>query len=206
MARPGHFAASPQNDPRMRCRADGGTFIVPSSGSANQTELQETKMKTLLSVVIAGALVCGASAVVNAQPDSHVIASVNDAQWGPAPPVLPAGAEIAVLAGNPMKAAPFTIRLKFPPNYAIPAHSHPTDENVVVVSGALTFGMGDRLDRESTANKALNPGGFALMPAGMNHYAFTRDQETTIILYGQGPVEFKYVNPADDPRNAQGTK
>jgi hypothetical protein len=66
--------------------------------------------------------------------------------------------------------------------------------------------MGDRLDRESTANKALNPGGFALMPAGMNHYAFTRDQETTIILYGQGPVEFKYVNPADDPRNAQGTK
>ena len=44
------------------------------------------------------------------------------------------------------------------------------------------------------------------MPAGMNHYAFTGEQETTIILYGQGPVEFKYVNPADDLRNAQGTK
>jgi ATP/maltotriose-dependent transcriptional regulator MalT len=26
---------------------------------------------------------------------------------------------------------------------------------------------------------------------------------TTIILYGQGPVEFKYVNPADDPRTAK---
>jgi hypothetical protein len=23
------------------------------------------------------------------------------------------------------------------------------------------------------------------------------------VLYGQGPVEFKYVNPADDPRNAK---
>ncbi len=22
----------------------------------------------------------------------------------------------------------------------------------------------------------------------------------TIVLYGQGPVEFKYVNPEDDPR------
>jgi hypothetical protein len=24
-----------------------------------------------------------------------------------------------------------------------------------------------------------------------------------IVLFGQGPVEFKYVNPADDPRNAK---
>ena len=55
-------------------------------------------------------------------------------------------------------------------------------------------------------NKALTAGGFALMPAGMNHYAFTRDQETTIVLYGQGPVEFKYVNSAEDPRIARGTK
>jgi quercetin dioxygenase-like cupin family protein len=206
MARSGHFDVRPQNDPRVRCLADGGALIVPASGSASWAELQETKMKTLLSALIAGALVCGASGVVYAQTDSHVIASVNDAQWGPAPPLLPPGAQIAVLAGNPMKAVPYTIRLKFPPNYAIPAHSHPTNEHVVVVSGALTFGMEDRLDRESTGNKTLTAGGFALMPAGMNHYAFTREQETTIILYGQGPVEFKYVNPADDPRNAQGTK
>lgn len=162
-------------------------------------------MKTLLSALIAGALVCGASGGVYAQTDSHVIASMNDAQWGPAPPLLPAGAQIAVLAGNPMQAVPYTIRLKFPAHYAIPAHSHPTDENVVVVSGAVTFGMGDKLLPSDANNKTLDAGGFALMPAGMNHYAFTT-QETTIVLYGQGPVEFKYVNPADDPRNAHGTK
>jgi hypothetical protein len=45
-------------------------------------------------------------------------------------------------------------------------------------------------------------GGFAMMPANMNHFAYT-DQETTIVLYGIGPVEFKYVNPSDDPRNAK---
>jgi len=33
-----------------------------------------------------------------------------------------------------------------------------------------------------------------------------REQETTIVLFGQGPVEFKYVNRADDPRNAAGAK
>ncbi len=54
----------------------------------------------------------------------------------------------------------------------------------------------------AAANKTLAPGGYALMPANMNHFAYTA-RETTIVLYGQGPVEFKYVNPADDPRNAR---
>jgi len=163
-------------------------------------------VKNILSTVIAGAILCGASGLAYAQTNSHVIASVNDAQWGPAPPMLPAGAEITVLAGNPMQAVPYTIRLKFPAHYAIPAHSHPTDENVVVVSGALTFGMGEKLVPDAGQIKTLTAGGFALMPAGMNHYAFTAAEETTIVLYGQGPVEFKYVNPADDPRHARGTK
>jgi uncharacterized RmlC-like cupin family protein len=96
--------------------------------------------------------------------------------------------------------------LKFPANYAIPAHSRRTDENAVIVSGPPTFGMGNRLARGAEQNKMLTAGGFALMPAGMNHYAFTTEDETIIVLYGQGPVEFKYVNPADDPRNARDTK
>jgi len=41
----------------------------------------------------------------------------------------------------------------------------------VVVSGALTFGMGDRLVKNASTDKTLLPGGFALMPAGMNHFA-----------------------------------
>lgn len=163
-------------------------------------------MKYLFSTAIVSALACGLSGGVSPQTDSHVIASVNDAHWGAAPPMLPAGADVAVLAGNPTQAVPYTIRLKFPAHYAIPAHSHPTDENVVVVSGALTFGMGDKLVHDDASNKTLTAGGFALMPAGMNHYAFTTGEETTIVLYGQGPVEFKYVNPADDPRSGHGMK
>jgi quercetin dioxygenase-like cupin family protein len=118
--------------------------------------------------------------------------------------MLPAGAQIAVLSGDPTKPVPYAVRLKFPANYAIPAHSHPTDEHVVVTSGALTFGMGDKLTKGAD-NKTLSTGGFALMPANMNHFAYTTSAETTIVLYGQGPVEFKYVNPGDDPRNAKTT-
>ena len=157
-------------------------------------------MTRIMTVTTAAAILIGSLATVLAETKAHVISAVKEAQWGPAPPMLSPGAEIAVLAGNPGGTGAYTVRLKFPANYAIPAHSHPTDENVVIVSGALTFGMGDTLTKGAAGNKTLSPGGYALMPAGMNHYAYTSG-ETTIVLYGQGPVEFKYVNAADDPRN-----
>ncbi|MBU6510291.1 MAG: cupin domain-containing protein, partial [Gammaproteobacteria bacterium] len=67
-------------------------------------------------------------------------------QWGPAPPVLPAGAKLAVLAGDPAGTGPVALRLKMPAGYRIPPHWHPTDERVTVISGTLGIGMGDKLD------------------------------------------------------------
>ena len=153
-----------------------------------------TQFRTVIFAVISAVLVIGAAV---AAQSPHVMATLNDAKWGPAPPMLPPGAQLAVLSGDPSKAAPFAVRLKFPANYVIPAHSHPGDENVAVVSGELNIGMGSKVDRNTST--ALPAGSYALMPAGMNHFAFT-SAETTIILFGIGPVGFKYVNPADDPR------
>jgi quercetin dioxygenase-like cupin family protein len=143
-------------------------------------------------------LLLGATAI--AQSPRHVMANLADTKWGPAPPMLPPGAQIAVLAGDPGKPAPYTVRLKFPANYTIPAHSHPIDENVVVVSGALFMGLGDTVKK--TGAMTVGTGGYALAPANVNHFAFTA-AETTIVLFGIGPVEFKYVNPSDDPRGVR---
>lgn len=154
----------------------------------------------LIVVSLAASLSMGTAAYAQS---SHVMAPLTDAQWGPAPPMLPAGAQIAVLAGDPTGPGAYVVRLKFPANYTIPAHSHPTNENVTVVSGDLLVGMGDAVNKASA--KGLGVGGFGLLPANMNHFAFTR-QETTIVLFGQGPVEFKYVNTADDPRHGSGAK
>ncbi|TIU06233.1 MAG: hypothetical protein E5W39_09040, partial [Mesorhizobium sp.] len=46
-------------------------------------------------------------------------------KWGPAPAVIPAGADIAVIAGDPSKDGPYVLRLKTPAGYKIAAHSHP---------------------------------------------------------------------------------
>src|SRR4029079_4463434 len=127
-------------------------------------------MKMLASVMTAAAILAGSTVYVAlAQEHARTILAPDEAKWGPAPPFIPAGAQIAVLSGDPTKPVPYAVRLKFPANYAIPAHSHPTDENVVILSGALTFGMGDKLTKTAAGNKTLTAGGFALAPAGMNH-------------------------------------
>ena len=129
----------------------------------------------------------------------HAAQNLKDAKWSPAPPLLPKGAEIAVLDGNPTKAAPYAVRLKFPANYAIPAHSHPTDEHVVVTSGVLVFGMGDELEKHSSSNSKLTVGGFVVAAANVNHFAFTRDEETTIVLYGVGTGGVQLCQPERRP-------
>ena len=153
-------------------------------------------MKTIVSVTTAAAILAGALAGLEAQTKSHVISAVKDAQWGPAPPMLPPGAEIAVLAGNPMGTSAYTVRLKFPANYAIPAHSHPTDENVTVISGTFSMGMGDKLD--PAKSKAFPAGSFAVAPAKVNHFAFAKGA-AIVEVSAIGPFAMTYVNPADDP-------
>ena len=156
------------------------------------------QLKTMILGGFAVTLAAAAIGATGVAQTPHVMTTLNDTQWGPAPPLVPAGAQIAVLNGDPTKAGPYTVRFKFPANYDIPAHSHPGDENVVVSSGELFMGMGNKLDR--THGKGLPVGGYAFMPANINHFAFTK-VETTLLLYGIGPVDFKYVNPKDDPRN-----
>src|SRR5262245_2947791 len=67
----------------------------------------------------------------------HVALRPDDVKWGPAPPGLPAGAEAALLTGNPTKAVPYVLRAKLPDGYKVPPHWHGTDENVTVIKGTL---------------------------------------------------------------------
>ncbi|HEU5286267.1 MAG TPA: cupin domain-containing protein [Sphingomicrobium sp.] len=140
-------------------------------------------------VISAAALLLGSAAQSQVNPAGL--------RWGPAPPSLPRGAQLAVLAGDPQSAGMFTIRLRFPPGYSVAPHSHPTDEFVTVISGQMGLGMGSRMDRARATR--LVPGGFVIAPANMNHYAFTRTG-AVIQITAHGPFAVTYVNPADDPR------
>ena len=135
-----------------------------------------------------------------ATSEQHVVLNPADLKWGDAPPGLPPGAKLAVLAGDPNKKGLFTVRLQTPAGYKVPPHTHPTSEHITVISGTFNIGTGDKFDK--AAGKEMGAGGYMVMPSGMKHYAWT-PAEATIQVQGMGPFVIKYVNPADNPRNAK---
>ena len=162
--------------------------------------------KTLtLSIVAVAALALGSWALATDDKDNghdadkgHVAVRPDDFKWGPGPPGLPPGAKLAVLMGDPGKAAPYVLRVQLPDGYKVPPHWHPTAENVTVMSGTLMIGKGEKFDAD--ACKALPAGSFMSMPTKMRHFAWAKG-ETTIQVHGIGPFDINYINPADDPRN-----
>jgi len=117
--------------------------------------------------------------------------------WGPAPAFLPPGAQIAVLEGDPTAAGTFTIRLKLPNGYKIPPHTHPTVENVTVLSGTFRAGMGTAFDDAKLTD--LGRDAFVSIAAEHAHYAMARG-ETVVQVHGLSPFVLTYVNPADATR------
>ena len=161
-----------------------------------------TITRPLIACCAAIVLVAAVTAAVFAQ-EAHVLVPPDKITWGPAPPALPAGAQISVLEGDPGQKGAVTLRLKFPANYIVPPHWHSTTERVTVLSGTLQVGMGDTLDRQRS--QALAPGGFVSLPAKMHHYAWTATP-TVVQISLQGPFDIFYVNPSDDPQRKNTTR
>jgi quercetin dioxygenase-like cupin family protein len=135
-------------------------------------------------------------ALMSLAPPAWAVHGGEGLQWGDAPPVLPKGAKLAVLQGDPGKAGPFVMRLQLPKGYKVAPHSHSQAENVTVLSGNFMVGMGDKADAK--AMKTMGPGTFGSIPAKTNHYAMAK---TPVILqiHGEGPFDLTYVDPKDDP-------
>jgi hypothetical protein len=138
-------------------------------------------------------LAAGAAAADSAQ----TIITPKDMKWGPAPPSLPRGAQVAVLKGDPGKAGPFVIRVMTPGPYRIAPHWHSQDEDVTVISGTFYLGLGDSGDAK-TAHR-VPAGGFHALPAKAHHYAFSKTR-TVVQIAGNGPFDITYAKPEDDPQ------
>jgi quercetin dioxygenase-like cupin family protein len=153
---------------------------------------------TLPTLIAVFAFVGLASAAADETMGGHQIVAPPDIKWGPAPAVLPPGAEAAVLFGDPSKEGLFALRLKLPQGYRVPPHTHPVDEVVTVISGTFALGMGETADRD--AAEPLPAGSFFALPPKTPHYVFIDEEETIIQISTIGPWGLTYVNPADDPR------
>jgi quercetin dioxygenase-like cupin family protein len=141
-------------------------------------------------------MICGPS--IRAQTvDTQKIFRPQEIKWGPAPAGLPAGAESAVLHGDPGSTGMFALRVRMPKGYSIPPHMHVRPEIVTVIVGELSLGLGKAADRASV--EVLPAGSFSSMPQGVVHYVFI-DEDAIIQINAVGPWDIDYVNPKDDPR------
>lgn len=100
------------------------------------------------------------------------------------------GAEIAVVAGDP-KSGPYTIRARFAASATTPAHRHPDERTVTVLSGRYLFATGERYDAKALT--AYAPGTVIVVPANTPHFSAALDEETIVQESGTGPTGLELV-------------
>jgi quercetin dioxygenase-like cupin family protein len=121
----------------------------------------------------------------------HKIVRSGDLKWAP----IIKGCELAPVSGDPAAdGAAFVLRLRCVDGAKIPAHWHPTDENVTVLKGTFLVGMGEKFDE--TKFITMNVGNFVSMPKEVRHFAASKG-ETIVQVHGAGPFKVNWVNPAE---------
>jgi len=122
----------------------------------------------------------------DAPGEAHRVITPDELRWVNAPPHLPTGAKVAILAGDPTKEGFYVIRARFRPGVMSRPHYHPTDRHVTVISGTWWAGRGSNFDPNSTI--PLGPGSYMLHPAGEVHYDGAKDVEAVVEIKGIGPA------------------
>jgi hypothetical protein len=156
------------------------------------------KSAVFLSAVLFGLV--GVAPAAETAESHHLVVAHDKLAWGPMPPQFPAGAELAVVQGDPGGDGFYVVRARLPAGYRIMPHWHPGAENVTVISGKLHVAAGDAFDDK--AGDLLEAGGYVSLPALMHHYAWA-ESATEIQIHGVGPLAIFYVDPKDDPTGMQ---
>jgi uncharacterized RmlC-like cupin family protein len=140
-------------------------------------------MKAPLARIACAALLLGVltAAFVPSEALEPARLSPDDLSWI----ATPTGVSIAKLAGDDKAAGMYAIRYRFPANFKVQPHFHPDDRLVVVLSGTLHVGYGERFDEG--ALKPLPAGSIWTEPAKQPHFVWAKDGEVMIQVVGNGP-------------------
>jgi hypothetical protein len=107
--------------------------------------------------------------------------------------IFPPDQRFETVSGDPAKSgAPFVIRIHAEAGDIIMPHTHPMDENIVVVKGSWAVGMGDRFNRQ--ALEPMEVGTYGLVAKTMAHFALSKT-ETILQVHGIGPFTTRWVVP-----------
>jgi quercetin dioxygenase-like cupin family protein len=173
--------------------ASGKQSIFPPNVPAEGTFMKKNAIRSFCVVVTAFALLAaGASSQEKKEGDAaHKIMHYGDLKWAP----IMKGCDLAPVSGDSsVEGASFVLRIRCADGAKIPAHWHPSDENLTVLKGTFLVGMGETFDESKL--QTMNVGNFLTMPKEMRHFGACKG-ETIVQVHGMGPFKVNWVNPAE---------
>jgi quercetin dioxygenase-like cupin family protein len=96
------------------------------------------------------------------------------------------GEEEAVLVGDPNKAGLYVTLVRWTAHHGGPAHFHPNDRYIVVLSGTWWVGTGQSNDPQNMV--PVKAGSFVRYYANQIHNDGAKDEDTILEVVGQGPA------------------
>jgi quercetin dioxygenase-like cupin family protein len=103
------------------------------------------------------------------------------------------GTSQANVVGDITQAGPYAVRTILPAGLRIKPHFHPEARIVLVMSGTLYVGFGERFD--DTAMTPFPPGSVFTEPATQPHFTWAKDGDVTLHVTGVGPTGTTWIEP-----------
>ena len=141
-------------------------------------------------IVLALVLFASTSAS-HAQPAEQIVRLPNEIEYKASlRPEAPPG---VVLYGDVAKPGIYVTRSKFPTGFKVTPHWHGQERTVVVLSGTLYVGIGEKWDESKMS--ACPPGTFFTEPPNVPHFTWAKDGEVVIQVTGLGPLSTTPATP-----------
>jgi len=147
--------------------------------------------RTWMTQTIGSALALfGMAAIAPAQTGGLPLAQVRptDLQFAP----MPNGTYQANVIGDVTKAGPYAARTRLPAGLRIPPHFHQEARIVLIVSGTLYVGYGERFDESKLM--ALPAGSVFTEPERQPHFVWAKDGEVVLHVTGEGPSSTTWLD------------
>jgi quercetin dioxygenase-like cupin family protein len=125
----------------------------------------------------------GLARAANLDPTAVTYTLPDQIKWSPA---SPAGAQNAVLAGNPSKEGLYVQMVKWlAGNHFSHPHFHPHDRFITVLKGTWWVGTGRKFDPSATVPM---PAGTFVTHYGQHvHFDGAKDEDAVLLIVGEGP-------------------
>lgn len=136
-----------------------------------------------LAVAVAGTP--GVSSAAELNPAAVTYKLPDQIPWGP---VNAAGAQQAVVVGDPAKPGFYMVYTKWTKgNHFSRPHSHPNDRYIVVLQGTWWVGSGPNFD-PANGSVPMPAGSFVTHTAKQVHWDGAKDEDTILLIMGEGPA------------------